>query len=74
MAIRKMSDLYFPEHYRLMLDDGKWFMYNTQMCCAVDVVDRRFAIKLVKENHVGKKHIDALGRIMFSWSDGKTPA
>jgi hypothetical protein len=66
MAIRKLSDLYFPEHYRLMLSDGRWYTYDTQMSCAVDRVDRRLALRMIEEGYVADKHVDFVGRIMYS--------
>jgi len=66
MAIRKMKDLYFPEHYRLMLDNGKWCLYDNEMSCPVDTVDRRFAIKLIDTGFVDNKRVDFLGRLIYS--------
>jgi hypothetical protein len=66
MAIRKISDLYFPEHYRLMLHNGSWRMYDTEMSCPVDRVDRRLALELVKTGFVGNKFVDHIGRLMYS--------
>jgi hypothetical protein len=66
MAIRKMKDLHFPEHYRLMLDNGKWYLYDNEMSCPVDTVDRRFAFKLIDTGFVDNKRVDFLGRLIYS--------
>lgn len=66
MAIRKMTDLYFPDNYRLMLDDGNWYLYDTDSACPVDKVDRRFASKLISSGFVGNKRVDYLGRLIYS--------
>lgn len=66
MAIRKMSDLHFPDHYRLMLDDGYWRLYDTEMNCPIEKVDRRLARKLIETGYVGNKTVDYLGRLVYS--------
>lgn len=66
MAIRKMNDLHFPDNYRLMLDNGKWYLYDNDMACPVDKVDRRFAFKLIDTGFVDNKRFDYLGRLIYS--------
>lgn len=57
--------MYLPKHYRLMLDDGKWWTYNTDQVCPVDKVDRRLAMRLIRDGYVIDKWIDGRGRIYY---------
>lgn len=66
MAIRKISDLHFPDNHLLMLDNGKWYLYSDEMGCPVENIDRRLAHKLIDTGFVGNKYVDNFGRLMYS--------
>lgn len=57
--IKSMDDLYFPEHYRIVMiypssfrKKATWCIYDTRMYCEIDRISVKFVMKLLKDKRI----------------------